>query len=93
MQKESRRYYRLRMYSNLRQRKLSTVLHDSEKLSKVQVKNCPLYLTYGKTLVTLTRMTSVTWAKRFKCKNFTIAVFITIENLECPKFTYSGLVK
>ena len=63
MQKETRRYYRLRIYSNLRQRKLSTVSHDSEKLGKVKVKNCPLYLTNGKTLVTLTRMTSVTWAK------------------------------
>lgn len=63
MQKESRIYYRLRVYSNLRQRKLSTVLHDSEKLGEVKVKKCPLYLTNGKTLVTLTRMTSATWAK------------------------------
>lgn len=36
MQKESRRYYRLRVYSNLRQRKLSTVSHDSEKLGESQ---------------------------------------------------------
>lgn len=32
-------------------------------------------------------------SKRFKCRNFPTVVLVTTENLEHPKYTYSGLVK